>query len=314
MKYLFRIIVFIFLPIAIVLFIASMRIEANKIYLYSELKDGCENRGSFIFRKIYEDSNHVIDKLFLGSSRTINGIDDSLLTMYFKNEYVLNLGLCKFGRNYAPIMLKEVLKTKIVKQLFVEIGYREGPYSHYIVPLVGDFSDVTRTAFSLNANFFNDVYNSFLTRLKILRNDLFQFNFDLGQSPWGNYGFKTNDAIVDSVVLVQKKSKFMEKLKMEKSGIKEKIDFHFAQTNYKLLSEMCKANQIKLTFIYLPEYSALFEKPLNYENCRQYGNILLPPDSVLNHKNYWTDVDHLNNRGARKLTEWLKGNLVKTDE
>jgi hypothetical protein len=306
MKYLFRISVFIFLPIASVVFIASMRIDANKIYLYSELKDGCENRGSFVYRKIYEDSVQTIDKLFLGSSHTINGIDDSLLSTHFKNENILNLGFCKFGSNYAPMMLKEVLKTKKVKQVFVELDYAEGPYSHYIVPLLGDFSDVTNTAFSINANFFSDLYNSFLTRLKILRYDLFKFNFELGQSPWRNYGFKTSDTMVDSVFLEKEKNKFMEKSKLEKSEVKEKIDDHFAQTNYKLLSEICKGNQIELTFIYLPEYAALHEKPLNYKDCKQYGNILLPPDSVLDHKNYWVDSEHLNNIGARKLSEWLK--------
>jgi hypothetical protein len=305
MKYLFRIFAFIFLPIASVVFIASMRIEANKIYLYSELKDGCENRGSFVYRKIYQDSIRNIDKLFLGSSHTINGIDDSLLSAHFEDENILNLGFCKFGSNYAPMMLKEVLKTKKVKQVFVELNYAEGPYSHYVVPLLGDFSDVTNTAFSINANFFSDVYNSFLTRLKILRYNLFKFKVELGQSPWGSYGFKTSDVIVDSVFLEQDMSNFMEKLKLEKSVLKKKIDYHFAQTNYKLLADICNVNQIKLTFIYLPEYAALHEKPLNYDDCKQYGYILLPPDSVLNHKNYWVDREHLNNQGARKLSEWL---------
>ena len=109
MKRLYKHIILFFLPVLLLIII----VPVNKRQKYLGLENDCFNHAIWIYDRLYKNSKPV-DIAFLGSSHTINGINDKLIEEELKryNMTAANFGYCRLGRNLSYVLLKEIIKTK----------------------------------------------------------------------------------------------------------------------------------------------------------------------------------------------------------
>src|SRR5687767_9647068 len=78
---------------------------------YHYLTKDCEGRGAWMYRRIFERPEPV-DVAFLGSSHTINGINDTLINQQLigKKMTACNLGYCRLGRDLQLVLIKHLIE------------------------------------------------------------------------------------------------------------------------------------------------------------------------------------------------------------
>ena len=109
---------------------------------FEGLKDDCFNHGIWIYDRIHNNEK-ATDIVFLGSSLTINSINDPLIEQGLDNTTsVVNFGYCRLGMNMNYALWKEVLKKKKPRYLILEVREGGGRYGHPIFPYVAASEDV----------------------------------------------------------------------------------------------------------------------------------------------------------------------------
>lgn len=105
----------------------------DKKRAYHYLTNDCEGRGAWLYRRIFE-SKQPIDLAFLGSSHTINGINDTLINQELAKDQramqTVNLGYCRLGRDLTYVLMQHVLAQKNTRNFIIEVLPDENPYSH----------------------------------------------------------------------------------------------------------------------------------------------------------------------------------------
>src|SRR6476661_964112 len=99
-KFILHILLFLLPIVAGWVMVVSQSIDKKRAYHY--LTEDGEGRGAWMYRRIYE-SKEPIDIAFLGSSHTINGINDTLINQLLRDsgstKTTCNLGYCRLGRD-----------------------------------------------------------------------------------------------------------------------------------------------------------------------------------------------------------------------
>jgi hypothetical protein len=80
-------------------------IQPPKSFLFQNAKGDCSGRSEFMYNALYTNKTNA-DVVLFGSSKTLNGINDSMLNRLGEETY-LNLGYCRFGRNLDWFFIDE---------------------------------------------------------------------------------------------------------------------------------------------------------------------------------------------------------------
>jgi hypothetical protein len=73
--------------------------------------------------------------------------------------------------------------------------------------------------------------------------------------------------------------------------------------------DLCKAHNADLYFLYLPSYGEILGEPVDTQLFPS-DKLLIPPKSILNDPANWSNTSHLNEMGAKELTEWLTNSFL----
>jgi hypothetical protein len=275
---------------------------------FIQLKEDCAWHGIWFFDRVHSNKKSA-DIVFLGSSHTINGILDEHLEEQLNTPslHVVNFGYCRYGENIYPVLLKEILKTKKLKLLFLEVREDENRYSHPIFPYVADAYDIFTATPFFNRDLVRDYFNSFLYRLELLK--VQYFKPDSGVAIRTNdFGYMGSADTASRVYLEKVRQKHL--LPRTKMSQMER-DFYMSYPRFylKKISELCIKNNIRLRFLYIPEFGSVQKEPLEVETYRKYGEVLMSPREIVEDPNDWADENHLNKAGATKLSDWLAGQI-----
>jgi hypothetical protein len=279
----------------------------NRRLLFQELTDDCSNRSIWINDRIF-NNDKPIDIAFLGSSHTINGVNDKLIEEKLKTN-IANIGYCRLGENLIYILLKEMLKTKNVKTIIIEVREDEDRYSHPIFPYIAETKDVLLANPLYNRDLFSDYYRHIYYRLEVIKNYIFG-NLKKNQINKENYGFSSSADTASLDLLNRIKEK--QNIRKPKSSRFER-DFYmkFSRTYLEKINKICKKQNIKIFFLYLPSYESKTQIPLEFFTYIKYGKILFPPKRIYSKTTNWYDDNHLNQTGANELSNWLASELQK---
>ncbi len=232
----------------------------KKRALYQGLKDDCFNHGIWIYDRIYNNEK-PIDIAFLGSSRTVNGINDHLMEEKYAQQKlnVVNFGYCRLGMNLNYILLKEIVKAKKIKTIVLEVRQDEDRYSHLIFPYIADSKDVLFPNLLFNRDFISDYYNHFSYKLKILRNSIFNATTNK-EIKTEDFGFASHPDTALLLSLNQIKEKRAVH-RTELTEMERNFYMKFPRAYLKKIAEIYEQNNIQMFFLYLPEYGSLVYKP-----------------------------------------------------
>ena len=113
----------------------------DKQYGYHCLLESCGRR-VWNYSRIFENKNPV-DVAFIGSSRTICAVQDSLLENILPQPtQFVNLGFCRYGRSLHYAFVKDLLSRHQPACVVLEVNEKESRFSHPDFPYVADGRDL----------------------------------------------------------------------------------------------------------------------------------------------------------------------------
>ncbi len=293
------------LPIALLLIV----LPTNDQLRYEGLEGDCSDRGSWIYNRLYMDTG-LIDVLFLGSSHTINGVEDAILERSSeKGKRFVNMGYCRLGRDLSYALLKEVVTNKKPSKVIVEIRESENRYSHPIFPFVAQTKDVLLAEPILNRDYLSNIWEHIFYKVDLTQDFLYQVK-DTNHVEFRSTGFPP---WVDTSTLVVSGTEFEGKSESEPLWQQQIFD-RFSKSYLQRISALCVERDIDLFFLYLPSFHPRQTRPTNLEWYEKYGELLFPPDSLQTSPLYRHDVDHFNHKGAEILSNWLSEKLEKKEK
>lgn len=296
MRKLFFNILLLGLPILLFLIICPL----DKRQQYLGLRGDCSLQALWIYDRINQNEQ-PIDIAFIGSSHTMNGINDSLVEVDLGRSFkVANLGYCRLGRNLHYSFVKELIAAKDIKYLVLEVREDENHFSHLEFPYLASTKDVLTSYPFFNRQLFRDFVVHLSYKANRITNQLISSE---KETQAGLYGFSPLHQVAQSDHLAQKKEK-RSKPKEENAFIR-KINLSFPRAYLNNIQSLCEANNVKLYYLYLPSYGTYLKEPKETEFYKRSGELINVPKEILETENYWHDDQHLNKEGARSLSLFI---------
>lgn len=273
---------------------------------YAGLKNDCFNHGIWIHDRIHHNPDPV-DIAFLGSSHTINGIDDRIISESLTPIKAANFAYCRLGRNLDYVLLKEILKKKKISKLVVEVREREDRYSHPVFPYIASTPDVVYPFLIFNRDTFKDIWYHLSYKIETGQDVIYKRDSipDYRQEDFGFAGHY-DTALASLLDEIKIKRNLPKK---EESKYMKEFHLNYPRGYLRKISQICKENQIALCFLYLPSYGNQNKVPEALSLYEELGIILIPPDTIFDNPLNWHDENHLNINGARLLSQWLADQL-----
>jgi len=304
-KLLLKILVFLALLLLIVL-----ALPVKERAKFTGLKEDCFYQAIWLHDRMFLNPK-PIDIAFIGSSHTINGIDDGLIEHELDSFHlsVVNLGYCRYGDNLYFTLVKDLLSVKKPKMIFLEVREDEDRYSHPVFPYLADPMDVWMAWPWFNRDILSDDAVSLRYRVQLARQDFIPADtlFPVRQE---DHGFASSADTVAQAILSKIKVRRMEH-KWAMGSLERGFYMAFPRAYIRKIGELCREHDVQLVFIYLPEYASGLWQPLESSTYIKYGKILIPPKEIFESTSYWGDESHLNQAGAKVLSAWVAAMIKK---
>lgn len=304
MKRLYKHTILFLLPV----FLLVIILPVKKRLKYQGLENDCFNHAIWIHDRLYQNSKPV-DIAILGSSRTINGVNDKLMEQKLEkyDKAVVNFGYCRLGRNLSYTLLKEIVKTKKPEYLVIEISRGEDRYSHPVFPNIAVTFDVLFANPFFNRDFLSDIHTHISYKIELWQEFLFR-NKPEAPVRTSDFGFASS---ADTIAIEK-----LEAVKTERSKPKPELNkleqiffMSFPKIYLKKIHRLCRKNNIDILFLYIPQYGTSQFIPNEYNTYIRYGKVIFPPASIFDNPCYWHDDEHLNQTGANELSLYLVNKL-----
>ncbi len=279
-------------------------LPVNKRLKYEGLINDCFNHGIWIYDRIHYNEKPV-DIAFLGSSHTINGVNDRLIEQGLEDQdlNVANFGYCRLGRNLSYVMLKEILSEKSPKYVVLEVREDESKYSHPIFPFVAKTTDVILANPFFNKDLFADIWTHLAYKVDLTQQIIYERQSEIPNKVH-DFGFATSKDTATMALLDDASARRSHSPK-EVTPLERKIQLSYPRNFLRKMAHQCQNNGIEIIYLYLPVYGSKQKLPKEYKTYSTYGRVLIPPQSIIEDPSNWFDDSHFNQTGANKLASWL---------
>jgi hypothetical protein len=249
-----------------------------------------------------------IDVAFLGSSRTMTGVDDKGVETGLAAAglplSVANLAVPDPGRDLELILAKLLVTYKSPKLIVIELDQYEVPYGHRLVPYVGDLADIFCCKEYLN-------YAVAGSLLHYLRTQLW--------GAWAMVATSSQDTPLASSTYNwmpwaggwdETQERNLRILQNQDNGVRGALKLRYIRwaTPFGLdairrIAELAGERGTKVAFLYVPTlYNIIAHDGFeNSEFYRSLGTVMSVPESIAVKDRYWHDAVHLNPAGAERL-------------
>jgi hypothetical protein len=270
-----------------------------------------------VYNRIAQDPRQI-DIAFIGTSHTMNGIDDfgieESLTKVGVRANVANLGAMWMGRDMHLFLTKQLLTNKKPQLIILEINEHEPPYGHPLMPYVASASDMFCCRFWADFNFpkmfllflkeqlygsFSAIWPSVLQSSPAPRT--WEYGWDPMDHTW-NAEMSHNPSFGDRLE------------KLAGSGLRAaaySMTSDYGNQAVRQIVGLAHLNHVEILFLYLPEY--IYAAAPNSDDIRFYSEmapVLLPPRDIVASQQNWGDFAHLNRSGALKLAPHLASDIA----
>ncbi|MEO0899044.1 MAG: hypothetical protein AAFY71_21710 [Bacteroidota bacterium] len=287
--------------------VACLSFPLDKRNRYQQLNAECLEKSGWIYDRIHL-SDTPIDIAFIGSSHTINGVNDSLLEANLShNMHVSNLGYCRLGRDLHFEILQELVQSKQPKKLVLEIGWEENRFSHPSFAQLADPQDILMAYPIMNGSYFPNILNLFRERLIRIQKRLWNPTSPSTENRLP-HGFTTVPNKAEISVLEASRTRLSKK-KRPSPAIRRNLLEAFPNYYLDYISSFCRQHQIELSFLYLPPFGCQPLEQKEKDFYKRMGELWIPPASILDEPSNWYDAGHFNLEGAEQLSLWLAKKL-----
>lgn len=311
---------------------AMVMLPHDKILRYQEFNDGTAPTAFWIYERIHMDPA-PIDVAFIGTSRTGLSIHSLRLEEDLKqlgvSAKVANLHIVKTGTSMQYVIAKELLDTRKVKLLVLEMKETEDRKSHPDFIYLADTHDVLAAPVLMNVNYFSD-----LLRLPGRQIDLFLqaqglrfgWNSSIHVPPFEGSNLdhaefiRTLDGVRHDRNETYTRDEMEELRKQQDLLITPRLlpasmnDFEFRLPRYYMnrILELAGAHGTAVVFLYTPRYGGP-PTPAPYERYSGRADLINPSAQVQDYGLWW-DATHVNWEGAKRMTDYVARILANRSE
>lgn len=289
------------------------KLDCPQEFRFHYLEKDCDDRADWIYSRLFCQDKPA-DIVFIGSSRTMRAVDDSLLSDMISTDThhatALNAGYCRLGRDLQAVLADDLFwktgKYQPPKKLVIEIHEQEGVGSHPVFYCLAGSRDLLFPPSFVNQDYFSNVYNGWLMRLAWQRKRFTEGAFIPMYPQWSKtFGAFHTDHLADPKELAEVKAKNESKVRENEATGWTAFQLRYNFAWIERMVRLAKSRNCEVEFLYLPEYGCSKVVPRDKKFYEQFGHILIPPAAILDDPNNWSDHDHFNNNGSKALTQWL---------
>jgi hypothetical protein len=318
---------------AIAIGLAAMVVLPQDKYLrYQALNDGTAPTAYWIYERIHRDPT-AIDVAFIGTSRTGMSIHSRRLEMDLDRLGIkaaaANLHIVKTGVDMQYVVAKELLETRKVKILVVEMLDWEDRKTHPDFIYLADTTDVIFAPLFINLNYFSN-----LVRLPGRQVDLF-FQTQETRFGWSAPSYvpayegphldhaefiRTLDGVRHDRKETHTRAE-MEELRKEQERLitpallppsMNDLEFRVPRYYMNRILDLARAHRTSVVFLYTPRYGGP-QQPAPYQRYASRAE-LINPWAQLQEDSLWADDTHVNWEGAKRITDFVAQALASRRE
>lgn len=298
----------------IALLVAIIAGPYNRKFGYTYL-GGDYIKSAWNYQRIFQDTTRI-DVAFIGTSRTLNGIVDSLVALRLESicpveVEAVNLGLKDIGSNLHYVVARDLFEHKKPRLLVMEVREIESNHGHKYFAYLAQAKDILSAPWIINVNLVSDLKNAVYSRAEFINRAAgLSFGAPEPLVHHSDYGFEENFETVDSAkfdrIIKERNSRIVYRL----PEILQNIGFRYSKTYLKKIADLASANNCQIVFLYLPYHGAPVEKPMVWDFYRQYGPVWLT-DEVFDDRELFVNPTHLGYQGATRLTQLVADSLAR---
>jgi hypothetical protein len=311
---------------------AMVALPQDKFLRYQALNDGTAPTAYWIYQRIHRDPT-AIDVAFIGTSRTGMSIHSGRLERDLEQmgtkASVANLHIVKTGVDMQYVVAKELLESRKVKILVVEMLDWEDRKTHPDFIYLADSTDVLSAPLFINMNFFSN-----LVRLPGRQVDLFlqtqekRFGWSApsyvpayeGPNLDHSEFIRTLDGVRHERNGTHTRAE-MEELRKEQESLitpallppsMNDLEFRIPRYYMNRILDLARAHNTSVVFLYTPRYGGP-QQPAPYQRYANRAE-LVNPWALLQEYSLWDDDTHLNWEGAKRMTDFVAQELANRKE
>jgi hypothetical protein len=303
-KYVLRIMILV--AEALVFGLIILLCPIDKKYQYAFVKSACSLKSNYIYHRIYEDTL-PIDVVFIGSSHTMCGINDSVVQKALDERgwhlQVSNMSFCRSGRDIDYVILKDLMQHKKPKWLVLEVKTEEPELGHPDFGYIADIGDILMPTVIINQSYFSDLANAYTVRLNYIQDIFSRKNYNTPyEAP--HLAFLRANRIADtSVLYAGARFRWNRYYSHTRSAWSDRIMTRYPKSYVKRIIDLAKSNDVKVVMLYIPDFGYPYHKPKELNYYRQMADVMLMPDSFFDDEKNWMEDIHLNCSAAAILSD-----------
>jgi hypothetical protein len=304
--------------------LAVFALPQDKFLRYQAPLDPQSPTAPWIYQRIHFDPT-PIDVAFIGSSRTglsvHTGRLEAGLAQHDIHLKAANIYMVRSGLNMQYVLAKELLNSRKVKLLVLEMTEREERKPHDDFIYLADPLDVIAAPMLINFNYLSD-----LARLPGRQVNLF---WDLESQELGLHDPKAapqpyEGSNLDHAEVIRTIDGInhyrdtpysladMEKMRIQQDReitpsvlprFADAIEYRLPRYYENKILDLAKARGTTVVFLYTPRYGGP-ENPPPYQRYADRAGLINPWPAVQDYTLWW-DANHLNWEGAKLLTDYV---------
>lgn len=312
------------LACAVLVLAGSLFLPHDRYIRFQDVRLEAYARLGWIYERIHFDQT-PIDVAFIGTSRTLNGIDPQAVARAIAGETgrcldVTNLAVPSYGRNLHWLLARELLENRKVGTLVLEVFENETRLPHPAFSYVADVGDVLRAPVLINLNYFSDLARLPMRQAMLFLKTLFPEQYGLRRAfdPEhydGPAPDNTRQVVVGGKALTRLRDRVANRAELEREAAAIRAnknrsmlgpslrDYEFAMPRRYLTELLALAREkgVPVRLLYLPAYGQ-DPQPADMSWYAGLGPLISAQDIQADPAN-WFDFHHLNLMGAAKVSE-----------
>lgn len=296
----------------------------NRYVRFKNLTEPEVVKAGWIYERIHFDPS-PIDVVFVGTSRTVAGIDSRIVEQSCHDEggrycSSVNFAMLHLGRNLHWLLAREVIESRKPRLLVVEVQETEYRALHPAFSYLADESDLVAAPVVINTSYFTDLGRLPARQISLFAESAAPGLFDIHtefdpahyQGPHWDDADKDPSSVVSDEQLESERAHMasIERAKVRLPGRLQQLEYRANVIYLERLLDLARQKNIEIIFMYLPMYHDA-KPPLFANVYDKYGATWWVPREIRDHHELWRDVNHLNFAGASAISTFIGTKIAR---
>jgi|HubBroStandDraft_6_1064221.scaffolds.fasta_scaffold31744_4 hypothetical protein len=312
---------------------ALLLLPHDKYLRYQALNDGQAPTTYWIYERIHFDPA-PIDIAFLGTSRTGMSIHSARLeqdlSRFGIHAKAVNFYCVRNGINLQYVIAKELLDSRKVKLLVLEITEAEERKGHDAFNLYADSSDILSAPLLINLGYLSDIarlpgrqvslaWETLLQRFGLRDPEFVPPPYEGPNRDHAEFIRSIDNAVHFNTLSHTEAEMDNQHAEWDRGLTRPVLPGPFSSLEFRLpryyenrILELARAHGTQVVFLYMPKYGGP-ATPLPYQQYASRAD-LINPYAVGQDYRLWLNENHANWEGAKRVTDYVAEALGKRPE